>query len=415
MKLFKSSMFVFFIVGILFFANNVLADDSIVISSFKANPSTIWEGESTTISWDVTGANSCILNNNDDHTFISSHSISDPSIVTYVSKSLSPVITTNYDVVCTNTNPVGSATTTTIKVIVNTKPSDLTINSNGSSQYVNARYSAGNPVTFRPRVWNSVGSSTKTSFYNKYEIVSKTAKLDSSGNIIESQSIPDTTWTENSLITGKYLMPVLPAGENSSSNFSPYTFPSENNGPNGTYTAYKVRFCTDSDGQVTESNENNNCTSYSCWVSSSVVKNYGIDWGCPDSENPSVPDTKPDLIASTPSISTAIVDTAVNFTSTITNQNTKATGDTFYNSFEIANGANGANPITPLISSTPSPMLALNGKGSSTATSVDYKFTKVGTYSVRACADNNIFGEPQSSSHGREDGHQVLFHTDNKL
>jgi len=92
----------------------------------------------------------------------------------------------------------------------------------------------------------------------------------------------------------------------------------------------------------------------------------------------------PNLIAASPSPSTATVGVAQTFSSTITNNGTAGTGASFSNFFQRATAANGGGTITAFTSTT---MTALANGASNTATSPSYTFPSAGTYSVRACAD----------------------------
>ena len=99
--------------------------------------------------------------------------------------------------------------------------------------------------------------------------------------------------------------------------------------------------------------------------------------------------TQPDLTASAPTQNTAVLNTSKTFSSTISNIGGATTGASFYNSLQVATGANGSGAVSPLTASTPSPMGALGATASATA-SASYTFTgSVGTRSVRFCADNN--------------------------
>lgn len=98
-----------------------------------------------------------------------------------------------------------------------------------------------------------------------------------------------------------------------------------------------------------------------------------------------------DLTASAPTPTTATIGTPVTFSSSVTNRGNVSPSIFFFNSFQLATGPDGAGPVFPLIASTaptnantPIPGQALP------FTSVPYTFTgPAGTYSVRACADNN--------------------------
>lgn len=94
-----------------------------------------------------------------------------------------------------------------------------------------------------------------------------------------------------------------------------------------------------------------------------------------------------DLTASVPPEYLVMVNTPVNFTSTILNQGSGSTLNTFSNKFQIASSVNGQGTIID-IASTPSPMPILAGGASRVATSATHTFTNMGNRSVRACADN---------------------------
>lgn len=144
--------------------------------------------------------------------------------------------------------------------------------------------------------------------------------------------------------------------------------------------SYYMRACADlppdSTGVISESSfENNNCGPWSfIEVSAEAII---------------------DLQASAPTQTTAIIGIPMNFTSLISNQGNTATGDSFYNTFQVASEANGGGVLSR-INSTPSPMSALNPGGLATATSVSHTFTgSPTTRSVRACADMNVLGVGQ--------------------
>jgi hypothetical protein len=136
---------------------------------------------------------------------------------------------------------------------------------------------------------------------------------------------------------------------------------------------YYMRACADKSlngaGSINESNEDNNCSTGIRWTAITIG-------------------SSPDLVASTPPENNATVGVPINFTSMITNQGASGTGNTFYNSFQIATGINGGGTISD-INSTPSPMPILAAGGHAMTTSNSYTFSSSGTKSVRACADKN--------------------------
>jgi len=102
-----------------------------------------------------------------------------------------------------------------------------------------------------------------------------------------------------------------------------------------------------------------------------------------------------DLQASNPTPTIATIDHSMNFTSMISNSGNTETGNSFYNTFQIATEANGEGNLSR-INSTPNPMPALGPNGLRQATSVSHTFTGLPTTrSVRACADTNTSGNGQ--------------------
>lgn len=143
---------------------------------------------------------------------------------------------------------------------------------------------------------------------------------------------------------------------------------------------YIMRVCADKStaadtGIITEGNsfgtgEFNNCSG---WVNITVSSA-----------------SAPDLIASSPTPTTAYVGTAIKFTSTITNQGSASTGKPFNNLFQTTTSVLPAAPITdyPAPLSTPT----LLAGATSTTTSPNITFPVEGKYYVRACADKNSAG-----------------------
>lgn len=142
---------------------------------------------------------------------------------------------------------------------------------------------------------------------------------------------------------------------------------------------YYMRACADKNSQsdifgvITESDENNNCG----------------DW-VPVSVTPVPPVPAPDLTAYVPSTTAGIggtqpltytttVGKTLTFYSTISNEGSLTTGKSFQNSFQIQ------SDITQYIA-TPNPMPALANGAMATASKA-IKFSNVGTYKIRACAD----------------------------
>jgi hypothetical protein len=145
-------------------------------------------------------------------------------------------------------------------------------------------------------------------------------------------------------------MTTLAAGRSSTATSPVITFNNVGN--------YYMRACADlpasSPGPVTESNEENNCGDWSVVVVGAT---------------PTI-----DLKASAPSPSFATIGIPMKFTSMISNYGNTTTGNSFYNTFQVATGPNGTGTLTR-IDSTPKPMPALGPHGLAQATSVNHTFT----------------------------------------
>ena len=139
-----------------------------------------------------------------------------------------------------------------------------------------------------------------------------------------------------------------------------------------------IRVCADADargpsntgatGTVTESNENNNCGSWTTVTVSDVAK--------------------PDLTAGVVIPTSAVRGQSTTFSSTISNIGNTSTGSSFYNVMQVAPDVDGVDAENPTIAS-PTPMTKLAAGGSATA-SASYTFTSTNDeVSVRFCADNN--------------------------
>ncbi len=108
----------------------------------------------------------------------------------------------------------------------------------------------------------------------------------------------------------------------------------------------------------------------------------GTEWS--EIECVTVVNPMPDLVASAPTPSSATVNTALTFSSNISNTGSASTGASFANFFQVASAANGGGTITSLASATTT---ALVSGATRAITSPSHTFATVGTYSVRACAD----------------------------
>ncbi|MBP6884015.1 MAG: S8 family serine peptidase [Candidatus Pacebacteria bacterium] len=98
------------------------------------------------------------------------------------------------------------------------------------------------------------------------------------------------------------------------------------------------------------------------------------------------PPSLPELSAASPSPSSAVVNTPLTFSATISNSGNASTGTSFSNFFQVATAANGGGVVSSLSVNS---VATLAANGNAPANSSSYTFTTAGTYSVRVCADNN--------------------------
>lgn len=180
--------------------------------------------------------------------------------------------------------------------------------------------------------------------------------------------------------------------------------------PNNFYTVvsnndfrYSVRFCADTrypslTGEINESNENNNC---SPWLNINVVGNsgHGETCGATVYDSPCPSSSASDLVASTPTPSSAVINNPTTFQSTISNNGNSSTGGAFSNFFQVASAANGGGSISDMSATSMSSLAAFS---SNTAFSPAHTFTSVGTYSVRACADKSSASSAGSIAESNE-------------
>ncbi len=94
----------------------------------------------------------------------------------------------------------------------------------------------------------------------------------------------------------------------------------------------------------------------------------------------------PELTASSSSPTEVNANEAVTFSATISNSGTAATPTSFPNFFQVASSTGGFGTIESLNATL---MPALSAGGNNTTFSPSYTFIAPGTYSVRACADND--------------------------
>ena len=94
---------------------------------------------------------------------------------------------------------------------------------------------------------------------------------------------------------------------------------------------------------------------------------------------------QPDLTASVVTPTTATINVAQTFSSTVSNIGNTSSGASFSNFFQVATASNGGGTITDLASTSMTTLAA----GASAPTTKSYTFSSLGTYSVRACADKS--------------------------
>ena len=261
------------------------------------------------------------------------------------------ISSSRWGITCTNFTPYDQANLYEIHKCAVPVP-DLTASAPTQTTAV-----IGTSLNFTSSITNNGNTTTGTSFYNVFQ-----AATDSSG-----------TGTVTNILATPSPMSALGTGSSATATAS-YTF-------TGSAGTRSVRFCADNNtsmvGSIAESskfepirleNEANNC---SAWVNVAVA-------AAPI----------PELTASAPTQTTAVIGTSLNFTSSITNNGNTTTGTSFYNVFQAATDSSGTGTVTNILA-TPSPMSAL-GTGSSATATASYTFTgSAGTRSVRFCADNN--------------------------
>lgn len=190
------------------------------------------------------------------------------------------------------------------------------------------------PITFNGRV-NNVGNGTATNIPSIFQVCDNNCA------------------TLNTSVSGTAISS-LAAGANNSSVFGSYTFTNP-----GTYY---YRTCADTNvawaGANVESNEANNCDAWSTITISA-----------------------PDLTASVIGQNSAVVNSAITLTATVSNIG-NGTGTNIPNVFNVYNDSTGTSILVGAQTHT----LAASA---SAGISASYAFPSVGTYSVRACSDVN--------------------------
>ena len=152
-----------------------------------------------------------------------------------------------------------------------------------------------------------------------------------------------------------------------------YTFDSIDN--------YELRICADkssssSSGSITESNETNNCGS---WTSINIVA--------------------PNLTVSTVTPTTATVNVAQTYSTTVSNDGDYLTSDGFNYFVQTATGTNGSGTITNKTASYTTELSA----GATRTLSVSHTFTSAGTPSMRFCVDKDSQSDEGDIAESDED------------
>jgi len=252
----------------------------------------------------------------------------------------------------------------------------------------------GAPTVFHADIKNQgIAAASIAPFYNLFQTTDDPCSTASGGNLSYKKDnsflslILGKTKTANAgcavTITGNYrtvsTMDNLPPGGVLSATSPQITF--------ATGTHY-VRACADkasqssAEGDIPESNENNNC---SAWDEVMVS-----------------PTPAPDLIAVSPGPNTATKGAAKTFSATISNQGNASTGKQFSNLFQVSNLpfpiAGGGN-VTDYVAPLSMPTLAA---GASAVTSRSITFLNIGTYYMRVCADKTSAGSAGVVSESNE-------------
>ena len=107
----------------------------------------------------------------------------------------------------------------------------------------------------------------------------------------------------------------------------------------------------------------------------------------------------PNLTASAPTPTTATINVAQTFTSTITNNGTASTGASFVNLFQTSPSSTGASGV---VDYPVSPNMSTLANGLSAPTSRSITFTTLGTIYMRACADKSSAGSTGTITESNE-------------
>ena len=221
------------------------------------------------------------------------------------------------------------------------------------------------PVTLTATVSNIGNVSTGTGFNNFFQL-STYDPTGGNGNssFLFSPQIAHASGGGVILdLTPSVFLGALPSGENGQIQL-PYTFSLSG--------LYYVRACADKSnrndsGTITESYENDNCGPWTATLADNGMTNL------------------PDLTAGTISPTSALVNTSVNLSASISNTGNDPTGASFNNFIQVADQANGVGNVKDLL---PDMMNDLS-PGASNITQNAYIFPFTGTFSARACADKS--------------------------
>ena len=208
--------------------------------------------------------------------------------------------------------------------------------------------SVSTPIQFDTNIHNTGSGSTGTGFDNSWNI-STTA---STSGLVKT-------------ISTNYPSSLAAGGQTYISYYA--TSPSYTFTTTGTYY---VQACADSSSTIAETDETNNCSSWTAInVSSSALS---------------------ELSADAPTQTLASILTPIEFDTNIHNTGTGSTGTSFNNSWNISTTTSTSGLVKTISTNYPSSLASSNQTGISYyTTSPAYKFPSTGTYYVQACADSS--------------------------
>ncbi|MBY0376376.1 hypothetical protein K2P96_00125, partial [Patescibacteria group bacterium] len=302
-----------------------------------ASPTSVTTGGSSLLTWTVTGsAYYCYAYNNQSNTSWSGYPVGYSSNKTVTSINA----TTIFSIQCLN--DYGWSNTATATVTAGSSFPDLT-----AGAPTPATATINTATTFSSSIQNIGTASTGGGFKNFFQVA---------GGSFGTTSAPtDLAYSNMSTL----------AASASAIATSAVTFTSA-----GTY---QVRACADlissrdTGGSIAESNESNNCSTWTTVTASSAAPNV-------------------DLVAAAPTPTTAVVNVSQSFSSTITNNGTVTTGSPFWYFYAFDNDSDHAIWTA---NSSGYYSSALAG-GASTNAAFAYTFPTTGTWYVKNCADQNI-------------------------